>query len=68
MAKDFKPNLAILHPLPRRHEIDQRIDAMPQAKYWNQVRNGMWMRAAIIASIFNADAAIRDHYEAYYTF
>jgi len=68
MARDFKPDLAILHPLPRRHEIDQRIDAMPQAKYWDQVRNGMWMRAAIIASIFNADVAIRDHYEAYYTF
>ncbi len=68
MAKDFKPNLAILHPLPRRHEVDQSLDSLPHAKYWDQVHNGMWMRAALIASIFNVDVAIRDHYHAYYTF
>ncbi|MGB0717565.1 MAG: aspartate/ornithine carbamoyltransferase family protein, partial [Phycisphaerae bacterium] len=44
MAPQFKPNLVIMHPLPRRHEIDTAIDKMPQAKYWDQVRNGMWMR------------------------
>jgi len=68
MSKDFKPTLAILHPLPRRHELDQRLDATPQAKYWDQVRNGMWMRAALIAAIFNVDVAIRDHYHAYYSY
>ncbi|UCE60212.1 MAG: aspartate carbamoyltransferase [Phycisphaerales bacterium] len=68
MVKHFKPDLAILHPLPRRKEIDQKLDSLPQAKYWAQVRNGMWMRAALIASIFNFDVAIRDHYHAYYTF
>jgi aspartate carbamoyltransferase catalytic subunit len=68
MAKEFKPDLTIMHPLPRRHELDQRLDALPQAKYWDQVRNGMWMRAALIATIFNVDVAIRDHYYAYYTF
>ncbi len=68
MAGSFKPNLAILHPLPRRKELDQRLDALPQAKYWAQVRNGMWMRAALIASIFSVDVAIRDHYHAYYSF
>ena len=67
MAGEFKPDLAILHPLPRRTELDQRLDALPQAKYWDQVRNGMWMRAALIAFIFNVDVAIRDHYHAYYT-
>ena len=65
---EFKPGLAILHPLPRRDELDQRLDSVPQAKYWDQVRNGMWMRAALIASIFNVDVAIRDHYHAYYRF
>jgi len=68
MAKLFKPNLAILHPLPRRTELDQRLDPLPQAKYWAQVRNGMWMRAALIATIFNVDIPIRDHHQAYYTF
>jgi aspartate carbamoyltransferase catalytic subunit len=66
MARDFKPHLAILHPLPRRHELDQSLDALPQAKYWAQVRNGMWTRAALVASIFNVDVAIRDHYYNYY--
>jgi len=68
MAREFKPNLVIMHPLPRRHELDPRLDALPQARYWQQVRNGMWMRAAIIASLFNVDTAIRDHYYAYYTY
>lgn len=68
MTSEFKPNLAILHPLPRRGEIDPRLDTIPQAKYWEQVRNGMWMRAALISTIFNVDTAIREHYYAYYTY
>jgi len=68
MATAFKPNLAIMHPLPRRSELDPQLDKIPQAKYWEQVRNGMWMRAALMASIFNSDVGIRDHYRAYYTF
>jgi len=66
LAKYFKPNLVIMHPLPRRRELDQQLDSLPQAKYWEQVRNGMWMRASLIASIFNFDVAVRDHYHAYY--
>lgn len=68
MAAAFKPGLAILHPLPRRHELDERLDALPQARYWQQVRNGMWMRAALFSTIFNVEIAIRDHYQAYYIF
>lgn len=67
MANSFKEDLAILHPLPRRKEIDQRLDSTHYARYWDQVRNGMWMRAALIASIFNVDVAIRDHFHAYYS-
>ncbi len=68
MIRGAKEHLAILHPLPRRGELDQELDSLPQAKYWDQVRNGMWMRAAVIATIFNVDTPIRDHYEAYYSF
>jgi aspartate carbamoyltransferase catalytic subunit len=68
MSSAFKPNLVIMHPLPRRNELDQRLDKLPQARYWQQVRNGMWMRAALIASIFNVDTAIREHYHAYYSY
>ncbi|MHC4610130.1 MAG: aspartate carbamoyltransferase [Planctomycetota bacterium] len=66
MADRFKPNLVIMHPLPRREEIDTRLDTDPRAKYWDQVRNGMWMRAALIAYVFNQDARIIDHYHSYY--
>ena len=68
MADSFKKDLVIMHPLPRRHELDERLDTLPQAHYWNQVRNGMWMRAALIASVFNVDTSIRDHYQAYYAY
>lgn len=68
MATEFKPNLTIMHPLPRRRELDEKLDTTPYARYWQQVRNGMWMRSALIASVFNIDVAIREHYHAYYTF
>lgn len=63
MSSRFKSDLAILHPLPRRNELDRRLDTDPRAKYWEQVQNGLWIRAAIIAYVFNADAAIFDYYQ-----
>jgi aspartate carbamoyltransferase catalytic subunit len=68
IADRFKPDLAIMHPLPRRNELDRRLDTDPRAKYWDQVQNGMWMRAAIIAYIFHADSAILDHYQGHFTY
>ena len=67
MVEHAKNHLVIMHPLPRRRELDVRLDTDPRAQYWAQVRNGMWMRAAIIAYIFNADATIIDHYQSHYT-
>jgi aspartate carbamoyltransferase catalytic subunit len=64
----FKPDLAIMHPLPRRTEIDPALDTDHRAKYFDQMRNGMWLRAALIAYIFNADATILDHYFSYYDY
>ena len=56
MAK-VKPNAIIMHPFPRRDEIDVAIDSDPRAMYWRQERNGMWTRAALIAYIFD----VHDH-------
>ncbi len=64
----LKKDLAILHPLPRRQELDTFYDTDPRAKYWNQMRNGMWMRSALLAYVFNVDGAILDHYYSYYNF
>lgn len=46
--KRVKPNLKILHPLPRVHEIDQRIDDTPYAYYFPQAANGICVRQALI--------------------
>ena len=43
---------ALLHPLPRRDEIATCCDHDPKAMYWRQMRNGMWIRAALIAATF----------------
>lgn len=56
--KLMKKSTIIMHPLPRRAEIDPAIDDDPRAMYWRQERNGMWIRAALIAHIFKADKMI----------
>ncbi len=61
--KDLKPNSIILHPLPRRSEIDVEVDRDPRAMYWRQVRNGMWTRAGILCKIFNLEKAVLDYYK-----
>jgi aspartate carbamoyltransferase catalytic subunit len=48
----------IMHPLPRRYEIEVSVDKDPRAVYWHQERNGMWMRAALIAHIFGVEEEI----------
>jgi aspartate carbamoyltransferase catalytic subunit len=63
-----RPRLAILHPLPRRREIDPACDSDPRARYWQQVQNGMWMRAALLAYVFNAEERIKEYYLENYTY
>ncbi|MFZ7113330.1 MAG: aspartate/ornithine carbamoyltransferase family protein [Desulfatiglandales bacterium] len=59
--KSVRPNAIIMHPFPRRDEIDVAIDADPRAMYWRQERNGMWTRAALMAYIFNVHNQIMDY-------
>ncbi len=54
----IKPHCTIMHPLPRRYEIDVAVDKDPRAAYWRQERNGMWLRAALIAYIFGVEKEI----------
>ncbi len=49
----LQSNAIIMHPLPRRQEISSEIDNDPRAIYWRQMRNGMFIRAALLAMIFN---------------
>ena len=59
----LKKDAVIMHPLPRRNEIDVAVDSDPRAVYWRQVRNGMWIRAALILSIFDCEGSVRDYYK-----
>ena len=59
----LKPEAIIMHPLPRRKEIAPEIDADPRAKYWRQVRNGMWVRAVLILMVFDREKEIDRYYE-----
>lgn len=56
------PHAVIMHPLPRRREISTECDNDPRAVYWRQMRNGMWIRAALIATIFCRDQEITQYY------
>lgn len=58
----LKPDGIIMHPLPRRKEIAAEVDSDPRAAYWRQVRNGMYIRVALIASIFHRNRRILEYY------
>jgi aspartate carbamoyltransferase catalytic subunit len=62
--KRLKPTGVIMHPLPRRDEIAPCVDGDPRAMYWRQMRNGMWIRAALIAETFGCGGRIQNYAEA----
>ena len=43
-----KPDMAVLHPLPRVNEITLEVDDDPRAAYFDQVQNGVYVRMALI--------------------
>jgi aspartate carbamoyltransferase catalytic subunit len=59
--KILPPNAIIMHPLPRRAELPPEIDLDKRAIYWRQVRNGMWVRVSLIATVFRKDKDIKEY-------
>jgi aspartate carbamoyltransferase catalytic subunit len=51
MLENTRPNMRILHPLPRVNEISQDVDENPKSYYFTQALNGVYVRQAIITSI-----------------
>ncbi len=43
-----KPDMAVLHPLPRVNEIALEVDDDPRAAYFEQVQNGVYVRMALM--------------------
>ena len=52
-----REDLSILHPLPRVNEISVAVDDDPRARYFEQVRNGKYIRMALILKLLEEAAA-----------
>lgn len=49
MLRNVRPNMKVLHPLPRVSEIHTDVDTTPYAYYFEQATGGMYVRMAVIA-------------------
>ncbi|MDR0571118.1 MAG: aspartate carbamoyltransferase [Clostridiales Family XIII bacterium] len=55
--KAAKPDMIVLHPLPRVNEIAAEVDDDPRAVYFKQARNGMFVRMALILALLGIETA-----------
>lgn len=55
MLANARPNLRVLHPLPRVDEIHPNVDATPHAYYFEQATNGVYARMAILSLVLNEE-------------
>ena len=51
-----KESLTIMHPLPRVNEISVAVDKDPRACYFKQVKNGKYVRMALILKLLEVEA------------
>ena len=54
-----RPDMSVLHPLPRVNEISVAIDSDPRACYFKQVLNGKYMRMALILMLLSDAGKIK---------
>ncbi len=54
-----RPDCVLMHPLPRVNELPDAWEDHPGFVVWRQVRNGMWIRAAIFATVHGAAEEIQ---------
>lgn len=55
--KRAKPDMIVLHPLPRVNEISVEVDDDPRAAYFKQVQYGVYVRMALILTLLGIDTA-----------
>ena len=58
-----KPDMAVLHPLPRVNEIALEVDDDPRAAYFEQAQNGVYVRMALIMTLLGLAAPERKENE-----
>ena len=52
LASALHDDAIVLHPLPRNRELPEAIDRLPQARYFEQARNGLFVRMAVLLWVF----------------
>ncbi len=62
LANRMKGYAKIMHPFPRNEEIEVEVDKNERAIYFEQARNGLWIRAALIAHLLEQDIAINNYF------
>ena len=50
-----KPDMTILHPLPRVNEISVEVDDDPRAAYFRQAQYGVYVRMALILTLLEVE-------------
>ena len=64
MLDGARENLRVLHPLPRLNEINDDVDDSPKAYYFDQARNGLFARQAMICRVLGIDVdALRRQFD-----
>lgn len=64
MLDGARENLRVLHPLPRLNEINEDVDDSPKAYYFDQARNGLFARQAMICRVLGIDVnALRRQFD-----
>lgn len=51
LMEQAKKKMIVMHPLPRAGEISPDVDSDPRAAYFRQVKNGMFIRMAVLAAV-----------------
>ena len=53
LLENAKPDMLVMHPLPRYGEIDPEVDSDPRAVYFEQARYGMFIRMALLLELLH---------------
>lgn len=54
----MRPDAIVMHPLPRVTELSQAVDADPRAAYFRQVKNGLYVRMALLDWLFGGSSGL----------
>lgn len=64
--KNAKPELSVMHPLPRVNEISVEVDNDPRACYFKQVMNGKYIRMALILMLLQYAGQLKEEIPAFH--